>query len=47
MENFTKQAEQLMTECFGKDTVIALATAEKGRKHCLGRKIEKSVCRVD
>lgn len=28
MENLTKQTEQLMAECFGKDTVIALATAE-------------------
>jgi len=28
MESLTKQTEQLMAERFGKDTVIALATAE-------------------
>lgn len=30
MEKLTKQAEQIMVERFGKDTVIALATEENG-----------------
>ena len=33
MEKLTQETERIMTERFGKDTVIALATTEDGIPH--------------
>ena len=34
MKKMCEEAEKIMTERFGKDTVIALATVEKGGSLC-------------
>lgn len=43
MGTWNKDAERIMEERFGKDTVISLATAEDG--DC--RKAEEGLCRMD